>query len=57
MIKFDDLMERIIDIFKTFGKRSMGRSGDDAVVEGFATFDNAETADASTGVDAKNSIH
>ena len=57
MIEFDDLMERIIDIFKTFGERSMRRGGDDAIVERFATFDNTETTDASTRVDAKNSIH
>ena len=54
VVKIDNFVQRIVDVFETVGQRSAGRSRNDAVIKSLVPFDHAEAADAGAGVDAED---
>lgn len=54
MVGGDNFVKGVVNVLEAVGKRSVGRGGDDAVVEGLAATDDAEAANAGTWVDAED---
>ena len=54
MVGGDNFVKGVVNVLEAVGKRSVGRGGDDAIVKGLATTDDAEAANAGTWVDAED---